>query len=60
MELDELSDDRLKLIMREEKGIGSELAIGSLGRGDPSSAGESEGCGSEWAFGDVRHRKLLG
>ena len=60
MELDELSDDRLKLIMREEQGIGSKLTIGSLGRGDPSRAGESEGGGSEWAFGDVRHRRLLG
>jgi len=50
----------LKLIMREEKGIGSKLTIGSLRRGDPSGAGESEGCGSEWAFGDVWHRRLLG
>jgi hypothetical protein len=55
MELDELSDDRLELIVRQIEGVCSELTIGSFGGGDSGRAGESEGGRCERSFGDIWH-----
>jgi hypothetical protein len=55
MELDELSDDRLELIVRQIEGVCSELTIGSFGGGDSGRAGESEGGRCERSCGDIWH-----
>lgn len=55
MELDELGDHRLKLIVREIKGVCSELTIGRFRGRDSGRAGESEGGGGKWAFGNIWH-----